>query len=65
MPGLVPFVDTMSQWSEKKVITMLHSCGGERGGNQPGDKGGERIPPAVHQHSLSRGKYNWMLPRAS
>lgn len=47
MSALVHFVDTMSQWSEKKTITMLHSCGEERGGNQPGDKGAERIPPAL------------------
>jgi len=40
MSGLVHFVDTMSQWWERKVITMLRSCGGKRGGNQPGDKGG-------------------------
>lgn len=50
--------------SEKKVVTVLHSCGGERGGNQPGDKDGERVPPALHQRSLARGKLQLNAPQS-
>lgn len=65
MSALVHFVATMSQWLEKKIITMLYGCGAEMGGNQPGDKGGGRAPHALPQHSLSRGKHIWMLLGAS
>lgn len=47
MSGSVHFVVTMSQWLEEKIITMLHGCGAEMGGNQTGDKGGGRAPCAL------------------
>lgn len=36
----------------------------DRGGNKSGDRRNERICPALHQHRLFGGKYNWILPRA-
>lgn len=60
---LIHFVVTGTHWLETKISSVLHSRVGEWGGNQPGDKGSEKIPPALHQHSLSRSKYNQMLPR--
>lgn len=55
-------------WHDESLVREKenqHVTVEDRGGNMSGDRGDERIPPGHPQHRLFRGKYNWILPRAS